>query len=189
MSKRTGLTGVLTLGVVAVFVLWYLGFIWPSEGPLGGGIGGKFRAETGNLKNTVLFPLPQNKTEDDLVLESASLIGAKENELKLIGVYVVEGCATGKFCHQRFGFEEWPPKNVDLTPLDGYVLKAGEQHDIAVGVEFPQALPKNLEPGAHAHDSISVRGVVVHYRDGLRRHLTKVDASTTFTMSERGPKL
>lgn len=178
---------------VVLGVLWYLGFIWPTEGPLNGVAGNRAETRAAPDGNTAVFFFPENKTDTTFVLEGASPIGYDDEDLDVLGVGVAEHCGgvRPRGCVDGFSAPQWPPGGIEPHRVAGYVVEPGDQIRIVVGVRnVPSRFTSRLEPGARITDSMFIEGVVVRYRDRFRHYRTQIGPEALFRLelSNRGDK-
>lgn len=179
-------------GLLLIFGgLKYLGFIWPSEGPLGGAAGNEASAKTSHSANTAMFFVPENTTDSTFVLQGVEPIGVAEDELTVLGAGVLHHCGgdLSSNCVDSFSAPSWPPRGTDPEPIEGFVMEPGDEIRVVLGLRFvPAKMHGWLEQGEGRFNSMSVQGVALRYREGVRRYRTELGPAAEFNIRVQNNK-
>jgi hypothetical protein len=188
ITKRRAIAAGVALAVI-VGVLFYLGYIWPQEGPLGYRGGNRAIMKRAGSDNTAAFHL---SSDERIVLEGVEPIGLdSEGEGKVLGSGIAEHCLSESQdnCHWSLISRGWPPKGVAPAPVEGYVVEPGKPVHILLGLRFIPRRPAyggKLEKGEATWDDIQIRGIVLRYKVGMRHFRTEVGPEAVFKRYESG---
>ena len=159
---------------VTVGALKYLGIVFPDSGPLGY-LGGNEIGAVEEARRPFATPFfgITNVTDEALHVESVDLLKPSRG-LALLGMAACD--PGGPDCVMSTSYRRWPPP-LRLRRLDGYVIPPGGR--LAVIAGWRADVPRKYR----------VRGILLRYRQGLRRFVTEVGPRLVVEVERRrGPQ-
>lgn len=148
---------------LALGVLVYLGFVWPSEGPLGNSAG---NGAGGNARPgdsiALVYQLPNERLSDPIELGHIELLNTPRRFR--VGEVGIVPCPPPSTDCAPAAVDTWPPSTGEVEPLAGHLLVQRGNPHIVVELKVPRGI----------EGVFRVRGATLTYTQGLRRFRTEL---------------